>query len=144
MADWSGIMYEYKAVIERVVDGDTIDLRIDLGFKVWINERCRLLGIDTPESRTRNAREKRFGKMATARVEELLPEGSAHTIKTKFDSKGKFGRTMVDVHLPEGRMLCELLLSEHLAVPYRGENKNAIRKLHEANWSLLDAESEST
>ena len=52
-------MYEYNAIVERVVDGDTVDLRIDLGFSVWISERCRLIGIDTPEPRTRDKREKK-------------------------------------------------------------------------------------
>ena len=96
-------MYEYNAIMENVVDGDTVDMRIDLGFSVWVMERCRLLEIDTPESRTRDIREKKFGKLATQRVKELLLEGSKYTVKTQFDSKGKFGRTMVDVHLPNGR-----------------------------------------
>ena len=131
-------MYEYNAIMENVVDGDTVDMRIDLGFSVWVMERCRLLGIDTPESRTRDIREKKFGKLATQRVKELLLEGSKYTVKTQFDSKGKFGRTMVDVHLPDGETICNLLVSEHLAVPYHGENKKEIRKLHEKNWDLLD------
>ena len=113
-------MYQYHAVVNRVVDGDTVDLRIDLGFKVWIEERCRLLGVDTPETRTRDEREKRFGKMATARVEELLPPGSEHVINTSFDSHGKYGRAMVDFQPPGGGTLCELLVAEHLAVPYSG------------------------
>ena len=95
-------MYEYNAIMEKIVDGDTVDMRIDLGFSVWVMERCRLLGIDTPESRTRDMREKKFGKLATQRVKELLLEGSKYTVKTQFDSKGKFGRTMVDVYLPGG------------------------------------------
>ena len=53
-------MYQYHAVVNRVVDGDTVDLRIDLGFKVWVEKRCRLLGVDTPETRTRDEREKRL------------------------------------------------------------------------------------
>ena len=131
-------MYEYNAVVEKIVDGDTVDMRIDLGFSVWVMERCRLLGIDTPESRTRDMREKKFGKLATHRVKELLQKGSTYTIKTKFDSKGKFGRTMVDVNLPGGETICNLLVSERLAVPYHGENKDEIRKLHEKNWDWLD------
>ena len=66
-------MYEYGAKVSKVVDGDTVDLDIDLGFGIWIKERCRLLGIDTPESRTRDQREKKFGKMATLRGSVTLP-----------------------------------------------------------------------
>ena len=134
-------MYEYHAIVERVVDGDTIDLHIDLGFDVWIRQRVRLLGIDTPESRTRNAREKRFGKMASARVEELLPNGSKHVITTQFDSRGKFGRAMVDVLLQDGDTLCSLLVRERLAVPYHGQSKSKIKALHEANWRVLEGKS---
>ena len=137
-------MYEYNAIVERVVDGDTVDLRIDLGFSVWISERCRLIGIDTPEPRTRDKREKKFGKMASARVKELLLKGKTYTIKTEFDSQGKFGRTMVDFRLPDGKMLCKLLVSERHAVPYHGENKEAIRELHEKNWAKLEAQAGKT
>ena len=68
-------MFEYQAQIIRVVDGDTIDVLIDLGFDMHVKERVRLAGVDTPESRTRDDREKRFGKLATERVEQLLPVG---------------------------------------------------------------------
>ena len=133
-------MYEYSTTVDRVVDGDTVDIWIDLGFDVRIFERVRLAGIDTPESRTRDAREKKFGKMATARVEELLPVGAELQATSKaYDSRGKFGRCMMDFVLPDGRMLCQTLLDELLAVPYHGQNKNAIRAEHEANWDALDA-----
>ena len=75
-------MYEYQAIIERVVDGDTVDVMIDLGFDVWTKQRVRLMGIDTPESRTRDLREKKFGKMATARVLELIPLTSTRPTAT--------------------------------------------------------------
>ena len=64
--------YVYKATLERVDDGDTIDVTLDLGFDVKLHkQRCRLAGIDTPESRTRNLKEKVLGKMASARLSEL-------------------------------------------------------------------------
>lgn len=120
------------------MDGGTVDLRIDLGFKVCIEERCCLLGIDTPETRIRDQREKRFGKMATARVKELLLEGSKHVVQTSFDSPGKFGRAIVDFQFPGGETLRELLVAEHLVVPYAGQSKNAIRALHEKHWERLE------
>ena len=66
-------MYEYKAKLLKVIDGDTVDVDIDLGFGVWLrNERVRIMGIDTPESRTRNKLEKLFGLAAKKRLKELL------------------------------------------------------------------------
>ena len=132
-------MYEYWAIIDRVVDGDTIDVNIDLGFDVWTKQRVRLAGIDTPESRTRNLREKKFGKLATARVEELIPVGSTRTIHTTLDDRGKFGRVLADFDLEGGPSLCNVLLLERLAVRYEGQTKTDIRDEHEANWDHLEA-----
>ena len=132
-------MYEYDVTMRRVVDGDTVDLTIDLGFSVLIRERVRLAGIDTPESRTRDLREKKFGKMATARVEELMPVGETfRAVAKSYDSRGKYGRAMMDFNLPDGRTLCETLIEENLAVPYHGQNKADIRAAHEANWRILE------
>ena len=132
-------MYEYNVTVDRVVDGDTVDIWIDLGFDVQIFERVRMAGIDTPESRTRDDREKIYGKMATARVEELMPVGGKFlAVSTSYDARGKFGRAMMDFHLPDGQMLCQLLVDEKLAVPYHGQNKADIRAEHEANWDALE------
>ena len=88
-------MYEYNCKIVRVVDGDTVDVDIDLGFGIWIqNERIRLYAIDTPESRTRDSMEKIFGKMASAIVEKFLPLGSIQILQTVQDKAGKFGRVL--------------------------------------------------
>ena len=134
-------MYEYNVTIDRVVDGDTVDIWIDLGFDVRIFERVRMAGIDTPESRTRDLREKKFGKIATARVMELLPVGETFlAVSESYDARGKFGRAMMDFCLPEGKRLCQTLIREHLAVPYHGQNKKDIRAEHEANWDILDAQ----
>ena len=132
-------MYEYKVIIDRVVDGDTVDIWIDLGFDVRIFERVRMAGIDTPESRTRNLREKKYGKIATARVQELLPVGDEFKAVSKsYNATGKFGRAMLDFYLPDGQMLCQVLLDERLAVRYYGQNKKDIRAEHEANWAYLE------
>ncbi len=85
-------MYKYKAKLIRVVDGDTIDAEIDLGFKIYIKERIRLAGIDTPESRTRNLKEKSWGKAATRRVIELLDVVDGEfLLATELQKKGKLG-----------------------------------------------------
>ena len=66
-------MYEYRCTVDRVIDGDTVDVHIDLGFGVWLHkERIRMLGIDTPESRTRNELEKKFGLLAKNFLQKML------------------------------------------------------------------------
>ena len=139
-------IYLYRATTRRVVDGDTIDMDIDLGFGVMLcgdngkGMRFRLFGIDTPESRTRDAREKRFGKLATARVQQLLPVGSKHTIRTTMDKRGKYGRAMADVLFEDGDTLCTLLVREFLAVQYHGQNKSEVQAAHEANYKILESQ----
>ena len=79
-------MYEYKAKILRVVDGDTVDVDIDLGFGVWMHkERVRMMGIDTPESRTRDLVEKQFGLASKEYVKSYLPVGSIQVLKTTIE-----------------------------------------------------------
>ena len=88
-------MYEYNCKIVRVVDGDTVDVDIDLGFGVWLHkERIRLYGIDTPESRTSDKEEKVYGNYAKQVVENWLPKGSTQTLITKKDKAGKYGRIL--------------------------------------------------
>ena len=136
-------MYEYNCIIERVVDGDTVDVRVDVGFDVWTQQRVRLMGIDTPEKRTRDLREKKFGLIATARVEELLPVGSKQRVVITKQGRGKYGRYLADFEV-EGpdyiQTLCEMLIIEHLAVVYVGQAKADVRAAHEANWDYLERE----
>ena len=88
-------MHEYNCTIRRVVDGDTVDVDIDLGFDMWIhNERVRLFGIDTPESRTRDLEEKKAGLFAKDVVLHYLPEGSKQVLRTHKDKVGKYGRVL--------------------------------------------------
>ena len=134
-------MYEYNVEIRRVVDGDTIDVLIDLGFGIQMAERVRLAGVDTPESRTRNLREKKYGKLATARVSELLPVGdTVKAMSRSYNSKGKFGRAMFDFCLQDGRVLSDVLVAEYLAVKYHGQSKDDVKDAHEANWNILEAQ----
>ena len=141
-------MYEYRAKILRVVDGDTVDVDIDLGFGVWMHkERVRINGIDTPESRTRDKEEKVFGLAAKERVKELLPIGSMQVLKTEIDKsgedkKGKFGRILGDfkIYFPaydRWSTLTESLIKEGHAVAYHGQSKEDIQDAHMANRKRL-------
>ena len=141
-------MYEYKAKILRVVDGDTVDVDIDLGFGVWLrNERVRIMGIDTPESRTRDKQEKKFGLLAKERLKELLPKGKDSVLRTQIDkdgedAKGKFGCILgnfVYGHGHNGRftMVTDILIKEGHAVAYYGQNKEDIEKAHLLNREKL-------
>jgi len=141
-------MYEYRCKILRVVDGDTVDVDIDLGFGVWMHkERVRINGIDTPESRTRDKEEKVFGLAAKERVKEFLPIGSMQVLKTEIDKsgedkKGKFGRILGDFQVyysayDRWGTLIEVLVKEGHAVPYHGQSKEDIQEAHMANRKRL-------
>ena len=133
-------MYEYKAKLVKVVDGDTVDVDIDLGFGVWLkNERVRIMGIDTPESRTRDKVEKIFGLAAKDRVEELIKKDmilKTFAAKDGEDMKGKFGRILGDFIVGE-KMLTEILIEEGHAVKYHGQNKDEVQEAHMANRQKL-------
>ena len=126
-------MYEYKCKVTRVVDGDTVDIVIDLGFGVWLHkERVRIYGIDTPESRTRDKIEKRFGLLAKEFVEQFV-KGSSVILRTqKYDAKGKFGRILGDI-IVDDKSLSETMIQEHHAVAYHGQSKEDIREAHLVN-----------
>ena len=129
-------MYEYPCKIVRVVDGDTVDVDIDLGFSHWIhNERIRLYGIDTPECRTRDAEEKTAGLLAKKFVEDALHVGGTYTLSTK--EKGKFGRYLGVIMLSDRTSINAVLVTEHLAVPYHGQSKQEIEDAHAANYEIL-------
>ena len=135
-------MYEYKCKILRVVDGDTVDVDIDLGFGMWMHkERVRMMGIDTPESRTRDKVEKAFGLASKERLKELLPIGSMSVLKTEIDrsgedSRGKFGRVLGDF-LIEDKRATEILVEEGHAVAYFGGSKDEVQMKHLANREKL-------
>ena len=138
---WGNKMYEYRAKVIKVVDGDTVDVDIDLGFGVWLkDERVRIMGIDTPESRTRDKVEKKFGLAAKARLKELL--GATPILKTQVgkggeDMKGKFGRILGDFLTEDGKKCGELLIKEGHAVKYTGGAKEDVEKQHLKNRERL-------
>jgi micrococcal nuclease len=112
--------FVYNCTLDRVVDGDTIDVNIDLGFGVWLNkQRVRLSGIDTPESRTRDLAEKALGKKASARLNELCGE----KLMVKSLGKGKYGRILGIPYTQDGKDICKLLIDEGHAVEYHGGKK---------------------
>ena len=119
-------MYEYRVNIVKIVDGDTVDVDIDLGFGMWIkDERVRMMGIDTPESRTRDKVEKKFGLASKAKLKSLL--GKTGVLKTQVnkhgeDMKGKFGRILGH------------------AVAYFGGSKDEVQAKHLENRERLIAE----
>ena len=130
-------MYRYRCKVLRVVDGDTIDVDIDLGFGVWMHrERVRIMGIDTPESRTRDLVEKQFGLAAKEYVKTLMPVGSMQIIKTQKDKTGKFGRILGDFEL-EGGMFTDIMINNHHAVAYNGQNKEDVKESHLRNRAIL-------
>ena len=90
-------MYTYKAKLDRVIDGDTIDVNIDLGFDIKIKKRVRFAGINTPESRTRDLEEKARGLAAKDRVKAVLAENETFTLKS--NEIGKYGRVLGTIHL---------------------------------------------
>jgi micrococcal nuclease len=119
--------YQFKAELIKVVDGDTIDADIDLGFDIFMRDRIRLMGIDTPESRTRNLAEKSWGMAAKHRLIELLAEADGKfTLHTEEMAKGKFGRVLGTIVI-NGRDANQVLIEENLAIPYEGGNKDESR-----------------
>ena len=130
-------MYEYRCKVSRVVDGDTVDVDIDLGFGVWLHkERVRVLGIDTPESRTRDKEEKKYGLAAKAFVKDFFKIGDVILTTKKYDAKGKFGRILGDFKC-NGRTLSKVMIEMHHAVEYHGQSKEDIREAHLANRKLV-------
>lgn len=91
-------MFEYKAKVIRVIDGDTLEVDIDLGFKIILRkEKLRLLEIDTPELRSSDANERKEAQVAKKFVQDVLPENGNIIVRTKKDKKGKYGRYLANV-----------------------------------------------
>ena len=109
-------MYEYKAKLDRVVDGDTVDALIDLGFDVWVKKRIRLEGIDAPETRTRDLEEKDRGLATKERLTGLLGASNGEFVLVSH-GVGKYGRCIGTIYIDE-KNINQLLLSEGLAEKY--------------------------
>ena len=131
---------EYDVKVIKVVDGDTVDVDIDLGFGVTLtDERVRIMGIDTPESRTSDRVEDLFGEAAKARLKELMKHGGK-LITTEDrkgeDMKGKFGRILGDFKIGD-KLVTDILIEEGHAVAYFGGSKEEIQLKHLANRTKL-------
>ena len=130
-------MYEYGCTVDRVVDGDTIDVILDLGFDIMFRSRVRLYGIDTPESRTRNKDEKVRGKMAGSFLKDAVDNGTKVIIETKLkDSRGKYGRVLGNV-IVDGVNINQVMIDNYLAVAYFGQSKDDIEAEHLVNREKL-------
>ena len=120
-------MFEYFCKVDRVVDGDTVDVTVDLGFDIHHKARVRMMGIDTPESRTRNLEEKALGLASKARLKELLTGRKIQLVCSK-EGKGKFGRILADIisidkKTGEWINVNNQLIEEGHARPYFGGKK---------------------
>ena len=130
-------LYSYRVKsITKVVDGDTFDCILDLGFDVLLEARVRMLGIDTPESRTSDAEEKVYGLLSKEWLKHNI-HGEQIIISTQVDNeKGKFGRILGIVFV-DGKNLNEAMIEEHMAVGYHGENKDDVQDQHMKNRQIL-------
>ena len=117
-------MYEYEMKVLRVVDGDTVDVIIDLGFDVFLEKRVRMAGVNAPESRTRNLEEKAKGLKTKAWLIEKFNTEKQIIIETSLDNQyGKFGRVLGTFYIGDDLLSVNLeMLSEGLARPYMIED----------------------
>jgi len=130
-------MYEYGCTVTRVVDGDTVDVILDLGFSILHKCRVRLYGIDTPESRTRDKDEKVRGKLAGKYLKDAIDKGDTIVLQTKMkDSKGKFGRDLANI-IVDDININQAMIVNHLAVRYHGQSKEDIEAQHLINRETL-------
>ena len=133
-------MYQYKAKVLKVLDGDTVDIDLDLGFNIILaNQRVRMAGIDTPESRTENKEEKVRGLLSKKKLQEKLAVGSWVTIETQRSDNNddKFGRILGVFLTEDGKSLNQWMIDNNYAVPYAGQNKELVQEEHQKNKQKL-------
>jgi micrococcal nuclease len=133
-------MYQYKCKINKVLDGDTVDIDLDLGFNIVLaNQRVRMAGVDTPESRTANKEEKPRGLLSKKKLAEKLPIGSWQIIETQRSDNNddKFGRILGVFMLEDGTNVNDWLIKNNYAVPYKGDNKELTQADHQVNKKIL-------
>jgi micrococcal nuclease len=133
-------MYIYRCKINKVVDGDTVEIDLDLGFNMMlVNQRVRMAGIDTPESRTSNNEEKERGIISKKKLAEKLPVGSWQKIQTmRSDANDdKFGRILGVFIMEDGMSLNQWMIDNNYAVLYQGENKELVQEGHQYNKKKL-------
>jgi len=143
------LTYLYKATVVRCIDGDSVIFDIDCGFDVQLKaQSVRLYGIDTAETRGGTPELKVLGNLAKDYVTQMIPVGSEVLLKTHLDRRGKFGRILAEVYMPETvgvegyqeKSLNQILLDELLAVSYHGQSKEDIINQHLINVEHHKAE----
>ena len=134
-------MYEYRCKLLKVIDGDTVEVDIDLGFGVWLKkQRIRLYGVDTPESRTRDLEEKKYGLAAKEYVKKFLDDKWLILKTETYDAEGKFGRILGSLYRTTNysdMSVNEYLIEKYHAVPYYGQSKEEIEEQHLKNRELV-------
>ena len=130
-------MYRYKVYVTRVVDGDTVDVDVDLGFgMIYKKQRVRMMGIDTPESRTRDLEEKFYGKASKANLKRILKD---QEIQMVSHDKGKFGRILGELFIGDSSYsINQQQIDEYHAVPYFGQSKDDTEQGHLWNRAALN------
>lgn len=145
-------MYKYKVHVTRIVDGDTVDVDIDLGFgMIYKKQRVRMMGIDTPESRTRDLEEKFYGLQSKAFLKNLLTGSKRYRdIYLVSHDKGKFGRILGEIFIADPYILDEglmnnaagnvnqMMIDNYHAVPYLGQSKDDTKQGHMWNRAALN------
>lgn len=136
MSDITIFAYQVKS-IKKIIDGDTFDCILDLGFDVLLEARVRMAGIDTPESRTRDKVEKKFGLASKAYLKDKMNKAENIIVRTELDNeKGKFGRVLGTVYL-DGVDINQQMIDEGYAVAYHGQSKDDVEAQHLTNRQRL-------
>ena len=139
-------MYKYRCKVVKIIDGDTVDVDIDLGFGVWLHkERVRLYGIDTPESRTRDLEEKKYGLAAKKFLTGMLDDPAGIILKTHKDATGKFGRILGELWRTTDyadQSINDYMVEKHHAASYMGQSKTHIEEQHLKNRALVNLNEE--
>jgi micrococcal nuclease len=129
---------QYDVTIVKIVDGDTVDVDIELGFDICLrNQRIRINGIDSPESRTLDPVEKVFGLLAKNKVKEILTNSEYSAKLIVSDVPDKFGRILGDFIDKDGKKLSEILINDGYCATYHGGNKDEVKEQHLANRQKL-------
>ena len=135
-------MYEYICKVVKIIDGDTVDVDIDLGFGVWLKkERIRMFGIDTPESRTRDLEEKKYGNAAKEFITGMLDDDGGIVLKTRKDKEGKYGRILGELWRTTDfadKSINDYMIEKHHAVAYHGQSKESIEEEHIKNREFIN------
>ena len=135
--------YVFNATVLKIIDGDRIDVDVDLGWNISVvNQRIRLFGVDCPESRTRDLEEKKYGLLAKSFLIKMLEDKGGIVLKTHKDAEGKFGRVLGELWRTTDfadNSINDYMIEKHHAVAYHGQSKQEIAEEHLKNRELVNA-----